>query len=268
MKLYKEKDYRILSIDDEEKYIQIRDSELTGKRFGRVNKFREYPKAARHFEHLFPNNYLDIVELKDSEAIKTMCTEYQKKLDTNPNEQEMLNFINENEYYILIASIFKFYNFGHHEAYLFKEFPLAGAHRVDYLLVGKGSGGYEFIFIELEHPSDNAFLSTTADYAQSYRKGINQVNDWRRTLEVHFNNMSIEFNKAIKTNQSLPNEFYLNDSSRRHYIVIAGRRAHYRCSSEKAYEIRRNEERTSGIKILHYDNLIDYTLELIGKDSF
>jgi len=29
------------------------------------SRFHEYPKAARHFTSLFPNNYLDIVELKD-----------------------------------------------------------------------------------------------------------------------------------------------------------------------------------------------------------
>lgn len=268
MKLYKEQDFRFLSKEDEEEYFEIKESEITGRPFGRVNKFREYPKAARHYEHLFPNNYLDIVELKDSENIKTMCKNYYDFLENNPNEQELLKFLNEQEYYFIIASIFKFYNFGHHEAYLFKEFTLAGLHRVDYLLVGKGSGGYEFVFVELEHPSDNAFLSTTSDYAQSYRKGIGQVNDWRRTLESHFNNLSLEFSKAIKKNQSLPNEFHQNDSSRRHYVVIAGRRKHYESNNDKAYEIRRNEERTSGIKILHYDNLIDYTLSLIGEDSF
>jgi len=47
--------------------------------------------------------------------------------------------------------------------------------------------------------------------------------------------------------------------------VIAGRRKHYDVNTRKTYEMRRNE---SLARILHYDNLIDYTKELTGKNTF
>lgn len=44
------------------------------------------------------------------------------------------------------------YNFGHHDAYIIPEFMLGNSYKVDYLLIGKSSRGYEFVFIELEKP--------------------------------------------------------------------------------------------------------------------
>ena len=41
-------------------------------------------------------------------------------------------------------------NIGNHGAYLFPEFQLGSSYKADYLLLGKSSGGFEFIFVELE----------------------------------------------------------------------------------------------------------------------
>ncbi|WP_425278859.1 Shedu anti-phage system protein SduA domain-containing protein [Caldifermentibacillus hisashii] len=101
------------------------------------------------------------------------------------------------------------------------------------------------MFVELEHPSENTFLKATQDFGGPYRKGINQVNDWRRYLEKHFNKLAPVFRKFIKQNDSLPSEFLENDSTRRHYVVVTGRRSHYEINKEKTYEIRRNEEKTA-----------------------
>ncbi|CAH0325507.1 hypothetical protein SRABI84_05431 [Peribacillus simplex] len=187
-------------------------------------------------------------------------------LDSEPNERQVLNFINDQEHYLLIASLLKLYNFGHHEAYLFKEFQLGTEYIVDYLLVGKGSGGYQFIFIELEHPSKNAFLKETHDLAEPYRKGINQINDWKYYLELYSDTLIPTFKKAIKTNDSLPEEFTLNDSTRRHYVVVCGRRKYFEINQEKSYRIRRQLEAESRIKLFHYDNLYNLTLNLIDED--
>lgn len=264
MKLYKNQDYTVLSEEDEILYKEIYDSETKGQLFGaRENRFREYPKAARHFLHLFPNNYLDIVDLKDADKINNICESYTKFLDTNPRERDMLNFINNNEYYLLIASLFKFYNFGHHEAYLFKEFNI-GSYVVDYLLVGKGSGGYQFIFVELEDPSNSPFMKDY-HYAESYRKGLNQIKDWKSALNRNFSFLANEFRKSIKPGESLPEDFLDNDESRRHYVVIAGRSKHYEKNTRKTYEVRRSE---TVADIYHYDNLKRFTHNLIGENSF
>lgn len=274
MRLYKEYDYNTVDKKDWLEYEKIKESErvfptatgISGKI--RKNKFHKYPKSIRHHIHLFPNNYLDIIELQQHDKIHQMKNEFKRLLDSNPNEQTVLNFINENENYLIIASLFTYFNFGHHEAYLFKEFPLNTQYRSDYLLVGKGSGGYEFVFIELEHPSNNPFKSNGTELSQYYQNGINQVKSWERFLDQQFFSLQPKFNEAKKKDESLPVEFINNDSTRRHYIVVAGRREHFEQNSDYSYAIRRYEEKHSRIKLLHYDNLLDLTGNFIGKISF
>ena len=67
-------------------------------------------------------------------------------------ERSILNFIKDKKYYHIIGSIIwgLSINIGNHGVYLFPEFQLGNSYKADYLLVGKSSGGYEFIFIELE----------------------------------------------------------------------------------------------------------------------
>lgn len=204
MNLYKSYDYKNVSKEDLLEYEKIRNSEFIspGEReiIGRLrkNKFHEYPKSVRHYNSLFPNNYLDTLELKKEVEIHSMIEAFEELLHSSPNEQEILSFINGNENYLIIASIFKHYNFGHHEAYLFKEFQLNTQYRADYLLVGKGSGGYEFIFIELEHPSNNPFKNNGTELSQCYQNGINQVKSWERFLEQQFSSLQPKFNEAKK----------------------------------------------------------------------
>ncbi|MED4634707.1 DUF4263 domain-containing protein [Peribacillus frigoritolerans] len=274
MKLYKGKDYRFLNKADKLEYERVRESEKVHPKASgilssiRTKKFNEYPKAARHNIHLFPNNYLDIVGLGKHDNIQLMHDNFKSLLDKNPTEQETLNFINENEYYFIIASLFSHYNFGHHEAYLFKEFQLNTTYRTDYLLVGKGSGGYQFVFIELESPSNNPFKQNGTELSQYYQNGINQVKNWERFLQQQFPSLQPKFNEARKRDKNLPSEFINSDYTRRHYVVIAGRREHYEQNHDATYAIRRYEEQTSRIKLLHYDNLLDLTKGLIGKITF
>ena len=56
--------------------------------------------------------------------------------DANTNERNVLRFINHRPAYHIIAGVFKYYNFGHHDAYVFPEFAL-GKYIADYLLIGK-----------------------------------------------------------------------------------------------------------------------------------
>lgn len=274
MNLYKEHNYNIVDKEDWLEYEKIKESEKvfpTAKGIkGRIrkNKFHMYPKSVRHYKSLFPNNYLDILELQQESTIFKIRDDLEELLNSSPNEQQVLNFINENENYLIIASLFKHYNFGHHGAYLFKEFPLNTQYRSDYLLVGKGSGGYEFVFIELEHPSNNPFKSNGTELSQYYQNGINQVKNWERFLDQQFSSLQPKFDEAKKNNENLPAEFFNNDSTRRHYIVVAGRREHYEQNADYSYAIRRYEEKNSRIKLLHYDNLVDLTEKLIGENTY
>jgi len=119
------------------------------------------PEASYYNESLFPNNYLNPDTLDDKLQLKQIENGFESLLNSNPSERLILNYINDNGYYNLIASVFlSGYTFGHHDAYLFKEFELTSTYKADYLLVGKNSHGYHFIFIELENPIG---LITNAD---------------------------------------------------------------------------------------------------------
>ncbi|MGA6841352.1 Shedu anti-phage system protein SduA domain-containing protein [Priestia megaterium] len=274
MKLYKGQDYRFLNKNDQLEYERVRESErkyplASGIRGGiRVNKFHEYPKPARHYKHLFPNNYLDTIELQNHDNIEFTHNEVKDFIDKEPNEINTLNFINENEHYFFIASLLSYYDFGHHEAYLFKELQLNTTYRADYVLVGKGSGGYQFVFIELESPTKDPFKEKGSELSQVYQNGINQVKSWERFLQQQFSSLQPKFNEAKKIGENLPSEFINSDTYRRHYVVVAGRRHHYEQNPDASYAIRRYEEQRSQIKLLHYDNLLDSTKRLIGRRTF
>lgn len=267
MKLY-ERDYCILNEEEIIEWNRVKESEKNGALFGRINKFREYPKAARHYSSLFPNNYLDIKELKDEKYMRGVANEFLNKLnESNINERKILNFINDNQHYVIIASILKLYNFGHHDAYLFKEFPLGSSYKVDYLLIGKGSGGYEFVFIELEKSNERIFIQS-GELGETFNKGLRQIANWKRWCENHFLSLRETFDKCRSKDKDLPAEFISNDSTRRHYVVVAGRRTDFEKNRETTYAVRREMKRDKAIELLHYDNLYDFTLDIIGNNSY
>jgi len=147
--------------------------------------------------------------------------------------------------------------------YLFsKNFPLATNYVVDYLAIGKNSGGYEFVFIELESTSGNI---TTIDggFGSTIRKGINQINDWNIWLEENYSSISAVFGKSLGEKGQMPKEFFKLDKSRLHFAVIAGRRADF---NEKTYTLKRKLLKENNIQIFHYDNLID-GVEFLLRDN-
>ena len=224
------------------------------------------PSAGWYYMQLFPNNYLFPDELKDRERL---CGAKEGLLrildDPQAGEREILNFVRDNEYYFLVGSLFLRFDFGHHEAFLFREFPLGTEHVADYLLVGKNSGGYEFVFVEFESPR-GAITTRTGDFGDAIRKGISQAKDWSRWLDANFPTLHTRFERAVGRHRpDLPKEFYKSDRSRRHYVVVAGRRADY---NEKTYALRRELAKENGILLLHYDNLLDSLDELAGRRNY
>lgn len=264
------RDYLTLTEEEKKEYERIKAKEKMdedGKPLflGRRNLFREYPKAARHYESLFPNYYLDAVELKDEKYLNDKIKEFENLLDNNSNEQEILKFIKTNESYYIIASILmENYRFGHHEAYIMPEFKLGTSYRVDYLLVGKSSGGYEFVFVELEHPNKKS-TKKNGWLSEVFRKGIEQTKEWEIWLEQNYSNLREWFGRNIKNNDKLPNEFIGYDPSRFHYAVVAGRQNDF---DDTTYRLRRDYIKEKRTLLLHYDNLVNYSKEIIGKQTY
>lgn len=260
-----ERDYNVLLPDEEEQLEHLRNAEVVGTIGGaaiRRSRFCDYPKAARHFIHLFPNNYLDIVELKEENRLSTQLAAFERLLDADDaSERQILNFIKNDRAYFVIGSILKtYYPFGHHEAYLFPEFQLGNSFKVDYLLVGKNSGGWHFVFVELEAPRGKITL-TDGTLGEAFRKGIAQTKEWETWLDARYPSIIETFEKAKRSEETLSSEFGQLDRSRIHFVVVAGRRKDFK---EKTYRICRKEPQL----LIHYDNLVDASRQLIGESTY
>lgn len=238
---------------------------IDGKLFSRKNLFREYPKAVRHYLTLFPNNYLDIEDLKKEEELLDIVQQFKQKLEEkNSNERTILNFIKESKAHFIIGSILnRGYSFGHHDAYIFPEFQLGNSYQVDYLLVGKNSDGFHFVFVELEHPNSNTTIKS-GHLGESIRKGLHQVDEWETWLETYYSSLRETFQKKLNSRKSLPPEFYDFDPTRLHYVVVTGRREDF---NEVTRKIKRKKQ-TERILLLHYDNLIDSSESIIGESNY
>jgi hypothetical protein len=269
MNLY-DRDFSKLTSEEEREWSVVKKQEHVGGS-GRYpikkNLFREYPKAARHFDSLFPNNYLDIVELEEECDFLNKVEAFINLIESEGvNERAILNHIKCTCSYFIVGSVLKSYytRFGHHDAYLFPEFQLGNSFQVDYLLVGKGSGGWEFVFIEFEAPSGQITMAN-GDLGSSFRKGLAQIADWEEWLEAKYVSLKETFDKQLKPDATLPTEFTCLDKSRLHFVVVAGRRTDFH---KKTYRIRRTKLAEKQWLLLHYDNLIDAAKNVIGKASY
>lgn len=265
----KKRDYRFLSNEEKEEFDAIKNEEIVSKDSSltlRTSLFHKYPKAARHHIQLFPNQYLDIMELRNTELLVNRAEEFKAVLNSSEvTERQILNQINENADFFIIGSILKkYYNFGHHEAHVFREFPLGTSFKVDYLILGKNSDGWHFIFVELEAPTGSITISD-GELGNVFRKGNAQIEDWDEWLENNFSSLQEYFRKNSKEGSLLPDEFLRLDKSRINYVVVAGRRDDF---VEKTYRIQRKAFKNQQINLIHYDNVLDAVEMLYSSRTY
>jgi len=216
----------------------------------------------------FPKNYLDTDDLKDKERLSKLLNGFKALLDTNlVNERGIVKFIKDNQADFLVGSLLKQYygHFGHHDAYLFPEFKLGDDYAVDYLLAGLGSGGWEFVFIEFEAPKKDITLKD-GHFGVAYRKGLKQINDWENWLHANYSALELTYDKKMKEGAILPKEFTKLDTSRLHFVVVAGRRDDFKKTT--TYNLRRQTSKKDNIRYLHYDNLVDAAQNIIGQWTY
>lgn len=203
MWLNSRRNYKEITSEERKAYEAVLAKEETGNPFVRRNLYFHYPEAVKHYLSLFPNNHICLEDMKkrDLHAInEDFCELYHRQGTT---ERDILHFINHDpQAYHIIGSIFGAGGFrvGHHDAYLFPEFRLGNDYRADYLLIGKGSGGYEFIFVELERPNGSVALKN-GHLGQVIRGGENQIEDWKLWIDSNFAKLEAFFdseNKLIK----------------------------------------------------------------------
>lgn len=265
------RDYSILTPNEKELWEKLKEKEIVYDNekptMVRISEYKNYPKAARHFDSLFPNNFVDSIDLKSSKEIfeESLCKFELLLNDVQITERKILNFIKENNAWFIVASILKKnYHFGHHSVYLFPEFPLPPNYQADYLIVGKNSSGYHFVFVEFENPYKDITIKD-GSFGTTIRKGIRQIDDWEYWIEHNYSNLKLVFDKQLNPNKHLPSEFLNFDKSRIHYVVVAGRRNDF---SDKTYRLQRNHLDQRKLFVIHYDNLVDFSRDTIGTLTF
>lgn len=272
MRLYKT-DFNVLSEEDRKVWKELQEKEVVSDDDGKStfimkrSLYREYPKSVRHFKSLFPNNFIDAVDLiKSAEQLQATLAEFETLLNkTDTTERDILNFIRDKEAYFIIGSLLKNnYPFGHHALFLFPEFKMPPDYQADYLLVGRNSDGYHFVFVELENPYNGITLQD-GTYGTTIRKGIKQVEDWEIWLERYFSNLEPVFKGLQGKRDVLPDEFRKFDKTRIHFVVVAGKRTDY---NERTYRLKRSNFDQRKIRVVHYDNLIDSANETIGEHTY
>ena len=158
----------------------------------------------------------------------------------------------------------KYFNFGHHEAHVFREFPLGTSYRADYLIAGKNSDGWHFVYVELEAPNGSITL-TNGELGATFRKGQIQTTDWQTWLDSNFHSLHEFFSKHTKQDEQLPIEFRNFDRTRISYVVIAGRRKDFQ---ENTYRIQRQTIQNAQTYLIHYDNVIDAVRQLVDSRTY
>ena len=224
-----------------------------------------YPISVRHNLSLFPNNHIELRAIKEETSIAELNASFIQMISREGClEREVLNFINHTPAYHIVASILKDrFPFGHHELYLFKEMWLGREYRTDYVLIGKGSGGYEFVLIEFEKP-DGRITIKNGHLGESFRTGLYQVEDWKAWMDAHFD-IFVSDLLSVKGEMDFPGEFQQYDSTRFHYVVVAGRRDDF---SDTTYRTVRDKRQRLDIHLLHHDNLYDASLKLESDKTF
>lgn len=254
------------TVEEQNEFDEIIKREKEGKtgKFVRINLYNHYPEAIRHYKSLFPNNHIDLIDCKDK--IDLLTDSFSVLVhDEKTTERDILNFINHKPAHFIIGSLLINERFGRHGTYIFPEFSIGnGKYYADYLVVGKNSGGYEFMFVELEAPNGSTTIKN--GYAgKATRAGLNQIDDWKIEIEGNYSAIADEFKKLAKDNVELPREFIELDTTRMHYVEVVGLRKDYEAFT---YTKRRRREMEQNIISYHYDNLIDFSRSLESRNSF
>lgn len=262
-KLYS-RDYNLLLSEEKKKKAEYL-RQITEVDILKIKPMEYYPHAVRHNLSLFPNNHIELLGMKEETNIAELNADFLSLIEkAGCLERDVLNFINHTPAYHIVAGILKDrFPFGHHELYLFKEMCLGNDYRTDYVLIGKGSGGYEFVLIEFEKP-DGRITIKDGHLGEAFRKGIYQAEDWKAWMDANFDTFCADLS-SVKGERDFPDEFKKYDSTRFHYVVVAGRRDDF---SETTYRTVREKRQRLDIHLLHHDNLYDSAVKLESDNTF
>ena len=169
MNLYKT-DYKVLSIQDEKIKLKLDQRNQKGLPMS-PKLISTIPLTVFLYESIFPNNNLGANPFKSFESLKVLNEGFENVLSDPGTERSILNFIRENEAFYILGTLLHDYDFGHHEAYCFKEFEFPVTYKADFLIIGRNSQGYHFIFVEMESPVGR-ITTDKGEFGDVIRKGL------------------------------------------------------------------------------------------------
>lgn len=218
---------------------------------------KEIRKFIWHRRSLFPNNFLYLKEYKDLD-LQAESDMFRNIIYTSKNELEIQQYIKQNRKWFIPGSIFLDYNFGHHDAYLFPEQKLGNEYAADYMLVGKSSDGYSIVLIEFEKANTEYLLSTSNMESDSVRKGLTQIQDWKRWMDK---NRDYFLRNICLTQEGIDIPIY-----RIYYYLVVSRRDFM---TQIALEVRsQNMYERQNTKIVTFDRLVDNIKKLESNHSW
>ena len=200
-----------------------------------------------------PNHFIDLGKIKmanidfDKEA-----DQLQDILDSATKENDIQQYIKNNQKWFIPASLLKDYDFGHHSAYLIPEQPLGSEYRADYMLLGNNSIGHQIVLVEFEDINVDYAITSSNSEALAVRKGLTQIRDWKRWMD---NNRLYFLNSCGLS--SIANTI---PSWGIHYCLVVSRRARMnevsnQMRGQMQYEI-------PGLHIVTYDRMVDNVRKL------
>lgn len=169
------------------------------------------------------------------------------ELDKATKENDIQTYIKRNEKWFIPLSILKNYDFGHHFACVVPEYSLGSEYRVDYLLVGKNSMGYQFVLVEFEDVNVEYKNKTSNSETEKVRRGLTQIRDWKRWIDK--NKDYFENSEGISEfGRSIPSWSF-------NYCLVVGRRGKMDDMANKLRGEMQND--FPSLKIISYDRLVD-----------
>lgn len=199
-----------------------------------------------------PSNF-KVYEINDYHAIN--CDKEAKNfldiINEAKKENDVQRYIKSNQKWFIPLSILKAYDFGHHFSCVVPEFQLGSQYRLDYLLVGKNSLGYQFVFVEFEDVNVDFRIKTANAETEKVRKGLNQIRDWKRWIDQ--NRAYFFASEGIK-------EFANNVPSWGfRYCLVVSRRDRM---DEISNQLRGEMQSETRVTIMTYDRLVEYVERL------
>ena len=169
-------------------------------------------------------------------------------LNSAQKEGDVQSYIKQHKKWFIPLSILKAYDFGHHFSCVVPEYPLGADYRLDYLLIGKNSIGYHFVFVEFEDVNVAYRLKTANSVTNSVRKGFEQIGNWKRWMGEH-REYFLKGNGIQEISSNVPLWGF-------NYCLVVGRREKM---DDMSNQLRGEEQQKEhGLKIMSYDRLVDY----------